>query len=93
MHVRMHNYSCIYDYMIVVMFITVIVIIVELSEVLWNMILSPLNLDIGDSFSIVLSSVYLFFSFAVWAGKFNLCGTTNLISLSFIQYLLLLFSL
>ena len=65
---------------IYIVFITVIaIIIIELSEVLWGMILSPLNLEIGESFSIVLSSVYLFFSFAVWAGKFNLCATTNLI--------------
>ena len=41
------------------------------------MILSPLNLQIGEQFNSVLGPVYLFFSFAVWAGKFTLCGTTN----------------
>jgi len=41
---------------------------VELSEVLWTMILSPLNFE-AESFDIISNSMYLFFSFLVWAGK------------------------
>lgn len=46
-----------------------IVIKIELSEVLWTMILRPLSFEDGY---LISSSVYLFFSFAVWAGKFIL---------------------
>ena len=43
------------------------ILLLELSEVLWNMILTPLNFE-TESFDVILSSVWLFFGFAVWAG-------------------------